>query len=58
MSLYYMHEDDSNYLFVITPVDDLLAVGVVRTFHDLKSCIEDRFGTSDIQFGNKLFIWA
>ena len=50
-----MHEDDNNYLFVITHVDDLLAVGVGRTFHYLESCIKDRFGTPDIQCGNKLF---
>ena len=53
--LYYMHEDENNYLFVITHVDDLLAVGVGRTFHYLESCIEDRFGTPDIQYGDKLF---
>ena len=53
--LYYLHEDDENYLYVITHVDDLLAVGLGRTFHYLETRIEERFGTPDIQFGNKLF---
>ena len=48
--LYYLHEDDKNYLFVITHVDDLLAVGAGRTSHHLERCIEERFGTPDILF--------
>ena len=31
------------------------AVGVGRTFHHQESCIEEKLGTPDIQFGDKLF---
>ena len=37
------------YLFVIQ------AVGVGRTLHHQESCIEEKLGTPDIQFGDKLF---
>ena len=48
--LYYLHEDDENYLFVITHVYDLSTVRVGRTFYYLETQLKEMFGTPDINF--------
>ena len=53
--LFYLYEDDKNFLYVVTHVDDLFAIGLGRVFHYLEACMEERFGSIEVQFGSKLF---
>jgi len=51
--LFTKYDDENNFTYVVTHVDDLLVTGRGKGFQQLESALEKRFGSIDIQHGSK-----